>query len=466
VKRYKDFVNEGVRDKMTPKPEEEIKRQVRNVLKDVMHPLSDFPPHFNPEFKKISELFDRDTSDLHILEESTSYYNNHTHTFVDNHYEEINEYFEMLVEDEEKIRIRVRETKDFNGGHYDCYPNVKLAYWTSNDFDDPHVWVFSKSFFVNEVNESVRDRMTPISDVKKEELRDKILGMEQYDRVRLMLRYPELFKKEELRKEIFDVENDELKNIWIIHTFANLFTDEEKDEAAKGIIGEYFDFAHKNGKRLLDRTLLDHRWRFFNDYKVGTDDNGHNLYLFKDIVFEIVKERGGALHLIRTPIRPNEVIRIHESVRDRMTPKSKEDIKNLEELRHMTFVNQNKAKYDVLDELVDMGFNFDSNLKRTLEPGFADTIGSFVIFDFIKEHKKVIPNFNRLSYSEQNKSWDDSMKGITDIIKNTLSKYDFELKELLFGNGDLLVKFTTSVDDLLYSSVGVPKIVTDTKRNA
>ena len=105
IKSFNIFVNEGLRDKMTPKPEEEIKRQVRNVLKDVMHPLSDFPPHFNPEFKKISELFDRDTSDLHILEESTSYYNNHTHTFVDNHYEEINEYFEMLVEDEEKIRL-------------------------------------------------------------------------------------------------------------------------------------------------------------------------------------------------------------------------------------------------------------------------------------------------------------------------------------------------------------------------
>ena len=306
LKGFKEYLKEGVKDMMTPKSEDEIQDKLKNLSSDEI----------------LQNLYTGKDSILYDLFE----------------YQQIINMVKDLPSDRMGVFLRValsyRDYK-FTKILLDAGADPNLDYgwplryvtnWKENELATLLKEYGAILYSQKLTNESLRDKMTPITDDKKEELKDKILGMRKHDRVRLMLRYPDLFKKDELRKEINSIENDDLKNIWILHTFANLFTDEEKDEAAKSLIQEYFNFAYINGKRLLDEVILGDRWSFFDEYKVGVDDDGKNLYLFKDIIYKIVKRTGGANYLVHTFIHPKHFVKLDEGVRDMMTPKSDEDI--------------------------------------------------------------------------------------------------------------------------------------------
>lgn len=86
------------------------------------------------------------------------------------------------------------------------------------------------------------------------------------------------------------------------------------------------------------------------------------------------------------------------------------------------------------------------------------------LYDFIKEHKRIIPNFNKLSYDEQNIAWDKSINNIIKPkIKEILNQYDFKLNDdgIKYGQGDLLIEFSTPYDELLKFSKSNFKIVSD-----
>ena len=147
------------------------------------------------------------------------------------------------------------------------------------------------------INESIRDKMTPISDTKKEELKNKILDMERDKKVSLMLEYPELFNDQQLRDAIISIQSSSLKNNYILRKYPHLFTDKEKDDVSKRIVHKYFESAYKDGKTWLDREILGNRL-IFDEYIVG-----HNKYLFDDAIFTIKQGKKG-IQLVRTDIDP------------------------------------------------------------------------------------------------------------------------------------------------------------------
>lgn len=152
-----------------------------------------------------------------------------------------------------------------------------------------------------------------------------------------------------------------------------------------------------------------------------------------------------------------------ESIKDYLKPKEISDINKIIDIRDKIYQDQHKCKYDILIYLTSIGFKFDYPIELKTEPTMFDSIGKIVITDFIKEHKKIIPNFNNLSYVGQDKAWDDSIDEIISEIDVIMFKYDFSLKYkgVKYGQGDLLLEFITKYDDLLTYSKNVPKVISD-----
>lgn len=130
---------------MTPKSEEEIKRIYTDMIKSYDNPISDYPEEYSPKFPEIAELLNSDIKDLHIITED------------EEEYGLIGEYFEGLIENEdEEEYIQVGDEDDENDEEFDesgmsgtwiCYPNKKLAKWSSDQMGDMCAWMFSKEPF-------------------------------------------------------------------------------------------------------------------------------------------------------------------------------------------------------------------------------------------------------------------------------------------------------------------------------
>jgi hypothetical protein len=112
--------NEGVRHLMTPKSKEEIKKSMYDYFKDdkVIKNLNIIPAFDEMEF------FDLDN--LYCMIDYEDYYEN-----IDN-------YFNDIIENEEKY-----EVEDGDGGTFICYPNLKIAYYQDGVLTDS--WYFDGS---------------------------------------------------------------------------------------------------------------------------------------------------------------------------------------------------------------------------------------------------------------------------------------------------------------------------------
>lgn len=153
IATYKLYL-EGVRDKMTPKSEEDIQLAYTNIINSINNVVTDYPDEWHPEFEKIAKLFNVTINDLYLINQES-----------DDKYDILDEYFDELVIDENKIMIPGLVNEDgVLSGEWSCYPNKKLAHWSSETFDDPKAWIFCKKCFTNKTNESIRDKMTPKSD--------------------------------------------------------------------------------------------------------------------------------------------------------------------------------------------------------------------------------------------------------------------------------------------------------------
>ncbi len=159
---------------------------------------------------------------------------------------------------------------------------------------------------------------------------------------------------------------------------------------------------------------------------------------------------------------------VNESIRDKMLPKSEEEINSVKNELNEIYINQQKVKYKILKYLESIGFNFSYNTERikeeNFEPELFAIIGIICIDDFIKEHKKSLPNFNSLSYSKQDEVWDKNMNmNIKPNIIKILEEFNFSpLKDITYGNGDMRIDFKTPYDDKFAYSKKYPKIVLDT----
>jgi len=127
--------NESIRDKMTPKSEEDVKKAYINIINKLDdNPLTGFPIEYTKELSKIAKLFDESLFTLELI------------SGYDDDYNLLNEFFESLVEDQKKINIRIKQTETIDGGDWKCYPNVKLAHWSPDDFGEVGAWIYCKDF--------------------------------------------------------------------------------------------------------------------------------------------------------------------------------------------------------------------------------------------------------------------------------------------------------------------------------
>jgi len=138
--KYSEKTNESLRDKMTPKSEEEIDSAFKNLVKDST-PLSEYLHLETEEFKEISRLTGKPLDKLYYVddEESAHFVMLHDHfaSFLDS-----------IPGSELGNPIEVKNNKYKNHyGKWYCYPQFDLAYWYQ---DDGIVgWVFSEDTFKN-----------------------------------------------------------------------------------------------------------------------------------------------------------------------------------------------------------------------------------------------------------------------------------------------------------------------------
>jgi len=160
--KYLKTYNESLRDKMTPKSEEEVANAYRRIINIVTTTIDGFPTDDYKEFQEVADLLKVDKKDLFLIIEN------------DDNYDNIDEYFSSLVDfkDDSAIIINIEENDSRAGGKWYCFPEQKLAFWTAKDFDFMSAWIFCKDFILSEnVNEGLSDKMTPKSE---EEIISKI----------------------------------------------------------------------------------------------------------------------------------------------------------------------------------------------------------------------------------------------------------------------------------------------------
>jgi hypothetical protein len=163
IKRFYTY-NESVRDKMTPKPKEEVRRTFGDIIDGIRTPMTMYPMKIWDEVDEICEILGETRADLYIMEEG------------DDKYHIIEQMFEsMIVENDQSKMQKVKGSE----GEWSCYPSVKLAYFNPDSMTEPSHWIFCKSYVKETfMNESVRSKMTPLDKEtvkkRKEELIDFI----------------------------------------------------------------------------------------------------------------------------------------------------------------------------------------------------------------------------------------------------------------------------------------------------
>jgi hypothetical protein len=192
------------------------------------------------------------------------------------------------------------------------------------------------------VNESVRDKMTPvpIEEVKnkikedprryiakyknlfsKEEILDMVDKMGDSDKMHVVLfDIPEYFDDKD-KKLMLDILPGDYKYEYILGRFNELFTEEELEKYWELFILSHFEKAYEKGKTDVNLDWIGRRWAKYTKRFEVSD----MLYKYKDKFMTIQSIPSGNWYMNILKIVGNT----NESIRDKMTPKSEEDIKEI-----------------------------------------------------------------------------------------------------------------------------------------
>ena len=135
---------ESLRDKMTPKPEDSIRNDMYDYFKENKVTNEE-------EYVVQTGVFDN-KDNLYLVFDYEDYY------------EDINRYFRKIIENQEKFEMTIHSDK------YTCYPKQKLVFYQDTVMTE--AWYFDGSLIDDiidelmkvELHESVRDMMTPKSE--------------------------------------------------------------------------------------------------------------------------------------------------------------------------------------------------------------------------------------------------------------------------------------------------------------
>ncbi len=132
---YKDFINEGLTDKMKPKSIEDVKNAFINLMASFSNPLTNFPTDERLKLDKVSEILKESERGLHLISE------------WDDEYTTVSEIFEVLTENDIPITFETEESGEYGIGQWRCYIDKKLARYLPENFDEGGAWVFNKDYF-------------------------------------------------------------------------------------------------------------------------------------------------------------------------------------------------------------------------------------------------------------------------------------------------------------------------------
>jgi len=165
VYKFGEALNESLRDKMTPKTEEEIELAYETAFKKDAFLLSEYHVGISKIFGRISELMDEPLDNLYYIDDEEC-----------QHFITAHDYFVKILDNSPTTTRQVKITrKDIFYGNWIVISKLKLAYWLSDG--DVVAWIFGGDIFKKDnLKESLRDKMTPkeLSPEIKEKLIDTL----------------------------------------------------------------------------------------------------------------------------------------------------------------------------------------------------------------------------------------------------------------------------------------------------
>jgi hypothetical protein len=137
IKKFNEYVNESLIDKMTPKSDEELDNAFKRIMSD-SEKLSDFKNWKSGELEEISKLTGKPLDELYYIDEESP------------NFELIHDYIAGILDNTPNLQnpITIKNIHDSGDNCY-CYPKQKIAYWYSDSTDGVVSWVFSKDIFKN-----------------------------------------------------------------------------------------------------------------------------------------------------------------------------------------------------------------------------------------------------------------------------------------------------------------------------
>ena len=329
---YNRYINEGVRDKMTPKPKEELMFSFYKAIHtSYFVPLKDYETTSNL-FSVIDEIVDLlggEKEEYYLLSwDLTDYWSLIT-------------MFEWIVKDEKSIEIKVGENTSVRGT-WTCYPSVKIASLLNNNHTIG--WIFNKKFVEKIIeektftNEGVRDMMTPKS---MENVKIALYQMSVWDRLKFIDKNKiiDFYSKDELKKMI---DESGFYGIWefIANDFSKfkfLYTDQEiVDKLGKEYKELFYKLKDNNISykkiefnstsatmkiyltdtiKINYTTTYNHGEDYLSVWKKQDNNSGRYYKLFgwnpekMDKCISYIKDN-----------------KLNESIRDKMTPRPKENL--------------------------------------------------------------------------------------------------------------------------------------------
>jgi len=325
--KHLDHLRESLRDKMTPKSDEEVKNAYFDLFSKLKtFTIDEYPIDVRDGLIKVAKVIDSSVGDLVMVLED------------DDNFGVLSDLFDNISNDN-IVEVELKDTEDILGGTWFCHPDSKIAYWTSNNYDEPSAWIYNKKYLEETLgiikkhlntNESLRDKMTPKS---KEEILDSLNANPDitYERTKRSGVGTHLVGE-------YTIPYDELVELfgepgigdWIGNNFYWNLT------ASNGrMVRIYDNNSGLEGYELMD---MDYKWHIG-----GSEQQDAN-----DLIGYIVRNTK----------------HVTESLRDKMTGVSSEEMKKKFEGKSYLYILENLQKYDIdindiytPDEINDMDTN-------------------------------------------------------------------------------------------------------------
>lgn len=139
IKRFNEYVNESLIDKMTPKSEKQLKQAFMSVINKIdPRPYSVLSDEGKKDIEKISNVLNCQPYDLYVL------------TDEDDDYDTMFQIFETFVIGREVSKSLVRiKSDDYT---YNIYTDIQMSLGSPDDFNNLNSLIFNWEFLRRKIS--------------------------------------------------------------------------------------------------------------------------------------------------------------------------------------------------------------------------------------------------------------------------------------------------------------------------